>query len=261
MHERCADGLLQRMEPLACEPDLIVDLGAGPGTLTRKLSKHFTKATVVALDNCIPMLNVARRRRFWQRPLDAVAADATALPFKSQSVDLITANLMLPWLNAPDIWAREVQRVLKPDGAVFFSSLGPASFAQLRAAWATTDNQPHIANFVDMHDLGDSLGRAGLRDPVLDTDILNLSYRTPDALWRDIRNSGSGNALSGRRTTLTGKKRLAAVTAKLCELEPIQITLELVYGHAFGNTMTTNSRTNGDVRINIDAVSTRLRDR
>lgn len=257
VHERCADGLLQRMAPLSCEPELVVDLGSGTGTLTRKLSKHFPKAQVIALDSCLPMLDVARRRRFWQRPLDALVADVTALPFRSQSVDLITANLVLPWLDAPDRWAQEIQRVLKPDGVVFFSSLGPASFAELRTAWANIDEQRHVANFVDMHDLGDSLGRAGLRDPVLDTDFLNLSYRSPEALWRDIKNSGCGNSLADRRPTLTGKGRLAAVTAQLRALEPLQISLELVYGHAFGNTIVANSSTNGEVRVNIGTVSTR----
>lgn len=257
VHEHCALGLMQRLELLAATPEIVIDVGAGAGTLTRKLGKAFPRAELLALDASCAMLARARQRRFWQRRLDGVAANANALPIQSQSVDLITANLLIPWLDSPDSWAAEIQRVLKPDGAVFFSSLGPGSFVELREAWAKIDSQRHVADFVDMHDLGDALGRAGLRDPVLDTDYLRIDYQTPERLWRDLQQSGSGNVMLDRPKTLMGKRRMQALNASLGADGPFKITLELVYGHAFGGTIRTNSRKNGEVRVGITEISKR----
>jgi malonyl-CoA O-methyltransferase len=88
-----------------------------------------------------------------------------------------------------------------------------------------------------MHDIGDGLVHAGLRDPVLDTDLLNVSYRDTGTLFRDLTLLGARNCLSGRTKTLTGKARFRGMETRLRSRFRdglLNLKLELVYGHAWG---------------------------
>jgi malonyl-CoA O-methyltransferase len=51
------------------------------------------------------------------------------------SVDLAVSNLMLQWCDL-DLAFAEIRRVLKPDGFVSFTTFGPDTLRELRAAWA-----------------------------------------------------------------------------------------------------------------------------
>jgi malonyl-CoA O-methyltransferase len=128
--------------------------------------------------------------------------------------------------------------VLRKGGLFVFSTLGPESLSELRDAWATVDNDPHVNRFADMHDIGDGLVHAGLRDPVLDTDFLNVSYRDTASLFRDLTLIGGRNSLAGRAKTLTGKGRFRNMDRQLSSRFRgglLELRLELVYGHAWGS--------------------------
>jgi SAM-dependent methyltransferase len=51
---------------------------------------------------------------------ERVMGDAGALPFADESFDIVTANMVLEHLAAPDAVFREVSRVLRPGGAFCF---------------------------------------------------------------------------------------------------------------------------------------------
>jgi malonyl-CoA O-methyltransferase len=68
--------------------------------------------------------------------------------------------------------------VLRPGGLLLFSTFGPDTLKELRAAWRAADGHTHVSRFIDMHDLGDALVRAGLGEPVMDMEHLTLTYPT-----------------------------------------------------------------------------------
>ncbi len=131
---------------------------------------RFRRAEVIAADISPQMLEQCRRRSHWWRPIRCVEADARALPFESASVDLVFTNLMLQWVDPPDDALAEMRRVLRPGGLLLASSFGPETLQELRAAWAAVDDGVHVNGFVDVHDLGSALQRAGFIEPVLDVD-------------------------------------------------------------------------------------------
>lgn len=148
---------------------------------------------------------------------------------------MVFANLVLPFVDDPAAVARELSRVLRPEGVFVFATFGPDTFGELRDAWATLDATPHVAEFPDMHDIGDALVRAGFSDPVLDVDRLEVSYRDADSLFADLAGTGARNVLAGRRQGLTTPTRLARLTGILFPPgKPLSLNLELVFGHAFG---------------------------
>ena len=97
-------------------------------------------------------------------------------------------------------------------GLLLFSSFGPETLRELRAAWAAVDDAVHVNHFVDMHDLGGALQRAGLSEPVLDVDRHVLHYADAMALMRELKAIGAHNVNAGRSRALTGRQRLARMT-------------------------------------------------
>lgn len=258
IHRIAGGGLLERMAPMQVEPKRILDLGAGTGTLSRRLAKVFRRSHVLSLDLSHAMLRRARKGRGYFSRISELQADAAALPLPAMSVDVVVANLLLPHLPDADALFAEVARVLQKGGLFAFATLGPDSLRELREAW---DDDGHVQRFPDMHDVGDALVRAGLRDPVLDVDHLGVDYRSTGRLFGDLTACGARNALPGRRKSLTGKSRFRRAESVLAGrmLEgPLKVSIELVYGHAWGGGPRPGA---GEFRLDIADIGRRGRPR
>ena len=100
--------------------------------------------------------------------------------------------------------------MLRVGGVLHLTSLGPDTLVELRRAWQAADpDHVHVSRFVDMHDLGDALVRAGFAEPVLDVERYTLTYDDARRLMRDLKTIGAHNATVGRARGLTGKRTLA----------------------------------------------------
>ncbi len=233
--------LLSRLDWLAYTPNTVVDLGCGTGHATRALRDRWRDARVIGIDVVPGMLRESKRRQGWFRRFDRVCADAVALPLADASVDLLFSNLMLQWCDDLDAAFREFRRVLRPRGLLSFTTFGPATLHELRAAWAVADDYSHVSPFADMHDIGDGLVRAGLAEPVLDVERITLQYPDMNSLMRDLKAIGANNATTGRPRGLTGRRRLAAATAAY-EDRRLNGTLPVSYEVIFGQAWSPGSR-------------------
>ena len=221
----------------------VVDLGSATGSATRHLQKRFRGARVISVDLSRDMLlqGLGKRSFFaktWLGASSAIQAHAAALPFADQSVDLVFANLLLPFVDDPVDMFTEVARVLRRDGLLVFATLGPDSLLELRRAWQSVDNYAHVNRFLDMHDIGDATVRSGLRDPVLDVDRMTVSYESTAALFKDLTAIGGRNCLKDRNPSLVSKTRFAAMIEAFEATRRggrFELNLELVYGHCWGN--------------------------
>lgn len=237
VHATTREGLLARLEPLLLAAKTVVDLGSATGAANRSLRKRFRGAHVISVDIAHRMLEKARAKKTWLSKTAFVQASAEALPFANESVDLVFSNQLLPWVSDPAIVFSEIARVLTRGGVFAFATLGPDSLQEVRRAWRQVDDLPHVIAFPDMHDLGDGLVGAGLRDPVLDVDRLCVNYEHSGALFADLTTVGARNTLRDRAKGLTGKHRFAAMDGALMDTAAggrITLDLELVYGHCWG---------------------------
>ena len=232
---RCGAELRERLELITIQPQAILDLGGGMGLESRELANKYPEALVVGLDNCFDaacdLTSVAQ-----PDPWLACFGDAHELPFKDHCFDFVFANLILPWTDSTDA-LKEVARVLKPGGLLLLSTFGPDTLIELRAAWAEVDNKPHGHAFIDMHDLGDTILQAGFLEPVMDADVVGLTYLSVEGLVRDLRMLGGTNALVDRRRSLTGNSRWQAFEsgywASAGDSDRLRATFELIYGVAW----------------------------
>lgn len=267
VHRHAAKGLYERMSPMLVDVCTILDAGSATGAASLELAGIYRGSRIVRLDRSLNMLKHGRKRGFkftWPRRgarVDEVQGDATALPLQAGSVDLVFANMLMPWLDDLPAFFAEVNRVLRKDGLFAFSSLGPDSLLELRQAWARVDDGEHVGSFLDMHDVGDALLRSGLREPVLDTDYLTLRYRNTEGLLDDLTRAGARNCLTGRKTSLTGRGSFAAMKRTLDSSGTngeLPIRLELVFGHAWGGGP---RQTPGEFSVDVGAIGRRRRSR
>jgi malonyl-CoA O-methyltransferase len=183
------------------------------------------------------MLKMAAKKQSWfGKRADFVCAEASQLPFADACCDLIYASLVLQWCEDLDATLLEWRRLLKPHGLLLFSTLGPDTLKELRAAWSEVDEFNHVNRFLDMHDVGDALIRAGFVEPVLDVEHLTLTYGDAPSLMRDLKRIGAHNVTAGRRRGLMGSGRLAAFTTAYERFRRdgrLPATYEVVYGTAW----------------------------
>jgi malonyl-CoA O-methyltransferase len=127
-----------------------------------------------------------------------------------------------------------VHRLLEVDGLLMFSTFGPDTLKELRASFA--DGHVHAQRFTDMHDYGDMLVECGFSDPVMDAEVLTMTYASFDDLLRDLRQSGGACAMRARRHGLMGRSAWTAARAayeRLACAGRLPATVEVVYGHAW----------------------------
>lgn len=252
-----AEHLDERLDLVTLKPNKIVDMGAGTGILTAKLLNRYPKAEVFAVDLAYPMLqqaqqNLQRPKHGWlpaalceslnwtKCPAHLVNADAYALPFADGSVDLLVSNLMLQWCEDLDAVFREFRRIVRPEGLILFTTFGPDTLKEIRAAWqqADPDRDPsqHVNTFIDMHDIGDALIRAGFGQPVMDVEHFTLTYEKPIQALKDLKAIGATSASRSRQKGLMGKQRFTRMLEAYQQFEKngrIPATYEVVHGHAW----------------------------
>jgi malonyl-CoA O-methyltransferase len=248
MRREVASRMFERLALIKIAPRQVLDAGCGPGPDLEQLQKTYPAAQVLGIDASPAMLAQAAGstaqapRSLLSRLLpakagiDLVCADVGSLPLAPNSLDLVWSNCALHWHPQPDRLFAEWRRVLRTDGLLMFSSFGPDTFRELRAAFAAVDDAPHALPFVDMHDFGDQLVEAGFTTPVMDMETITVTYDTAEGLLADVRAFG-GNPLATRRRGLVGR---AAWGRMLDALErgrrpdgKLGLTFEIIYGHAF----------------------------
>lgn len=239
-HEVCRRNL-ERLDFIRHAPARILDAGCGTGNAWRGLTARYPGANLVALDLAPGMLRQASAAVPWHRQLlrrspATICGDLERLPLAGGSIDLAWSNLALQWVNVlPQAFA-EMHRVLAPGGLFMFTTLGPDTLKELRAAQTGTDDHAHVSDFIDMHDIGDLLVRAGFADPVIDMETFTLTYPDVKSLMRDLKAIGARNAAANRPRALSGKTWLEAVTRNYEPLRrdgKLPVTYEVVYGHAW----------------------------
>jgi malonyl-CoA O-methyltransferase len=267
LQKELAERMLERLDYVRLGPEIVLDLGCGTGFALDGLARRYRRARILALDFAMPMLQLARRRGHWLNRPRPLCADLEALPLADHSVDLIFSNATLQWATDLDRAFAELRRVLRPGGLLMFTTFGPDTLMELRAAWAAADGgrHAHVSPFIDMHDIGDALLRARFADPVMDAEHFTLTYPGVRELMRDLKAIGAHNVLSDRPRGLTGRRRLAALEMAYetrRRNDRLPATWEVVYGHAWVTedapaAVQPQQRVDGGVAIPVDAISRR----
>lgn len=270
LQREVCDRLLERLDFMSLQPARVLDVGCGTGYGLAHLRERYAAAELCALDLAPAMLHAAQARlpqpHWTQRALDFLAprpspfahmlcADMEQLPLAANSVNLVWSSLAMQWARDLEATLRGFHRVLAPGGLLIFATFGPDTLKELRTAFAAIDDAPHVNRFVDLHDIGDMLVHAGFSSPVMEMEMLTLTYADLKTLMRDLKGIGAHNAATSRKRGLLGKSAWAKLeqaygTQRLEGRLPA--TYEVIYGHAWVGDKTQREDGRQVIQFNID---------
>jgi malonyl-CoA O-methyltransferase len=242
--------LLEKLEVVKIKPEFILDAGAGTGKAVPTLFERYKKANLVALDLSENMLNKTSRHGGFFRSPHLVCADIEHLPFADSSFDLVFSSLSMQWCNDLNAALLEARRVLKPGGLFVFSTFGPDTLKELRYSWSKVDESNHVNQFIDMHDIGDALVHDGFAEPVMEAEVITVTYNAVDEIMHDLKAIGANvTAESSHKNKmargLAGKSVLNTVRLAYEQFRQeglLPASYEIIYGHAWkGESKNTNN--------------------
>lgn len=195
--DRVADDLAERLALIRRSFPLAVNLGAHHGLVSERIAGIAGIEQIINTDSSQHALAQCSGLR--------VLADEEALPFKDGALDLVVSGLSLHLVNDLPGTLVQIRRALRPDGLLLASLLGGETLKELRQAWLLAEAEisggasPRVAPFADVRALGALLQRAGFSLPVVDTEIVTVTYKDPFALMRELKAMGASNMLEARR--------------------------------------------------------------
>ncbi|MGC9402676.1 malonyl-ACP O-methyltransferase BioC [Vibrio genomosp. F10] len=198
--------LLERM-PLDLSGKVVVDLGCGTGYFSKKLLSR--GAYVICVDLSASMLEQARLR-CGDKSIQYCVADAESLPLNQNRVDYVFSSLALQWCQDLSVPLKEINRVLKPKGEAFFSTLLDGSLQELKMSWEKVDKNQHINTFISPNQVKIALAQSQFNNLQLDFDEITIWYDSAFSVMRDLKGIGA-NHVNGRSRGLTSRKALIQV--------------------------------------------------
>ncbi len=198
--------LCDRLDDIRRSFSLVIDLGCHTGQIEKLLLGTGKINTILKCDLSEKMLRQTHGLRF--------VADEEFLPIGNGLLDLVISCLSLHWVNDLPGVLIQIRRALKKDGLFLGALFGGETLKELRQSLIMAESQitggasPRVSPFTNIKDGGELLERAGFALPVVDTELLTVSYENPIKLMQDLRGMGEQMATYTRQKTLTGRNIL-----------------------------------------------------
>jgi len=140
-----------------------------------------------------------------------VICDGEFLPFAPQSQDMIISALDMHSINDLPGTLVQIKDALKPDGIFIAAVFGGETLHELRASLSAAEMElrdgisPRVFPFADKQEFGALLQRAGFALPVVDSEIVTVTYEHIFKLMSDIRGMGESNVIAARDKRYVGR--------------------------------------------------------
>lgn len=202
----------------------VLDAGCGTGYALKLLHPHDPSAELLALDFSPAML--ARSGAGCRR----LAGDLEQLPLTGACIDLYWSSLAVQWCDLGHI-LREARRVLKPEGRMLLATLGPATFRELRHAFAGVDRFAHTLGFHAAHDVENLAAASGFTRITITTATEMAHYDDFPSLLRAVKAVGANQLGNDRRPGLMSRgtfARAALAAESLRTVSGLPLTYDVI---------------------------------
>lgn len=222
VQRRICDRLAALLPPQP--PARLLDAGCGTGYAQTLLQTRYPAACALALD-----LSAAMLARI-HTPCLRLLGDLEHLPLATASLDLYWSSLAVQWCDLPTVLA-EAARVLAPGGHLALATLGPATFHELRHAFAAVDGHQHTLPFHSAGEIKTWAEQAGLRNIQLQSWSETAHYPDFRSLLKAVKAVGANQLGAGRRTALlsrAGFARAEAACEKLRQAAGLPLSYDVI---------------------------------
>src|SRR4051794_1714415 len=166
----------------------VLDVGCGPGGLTRELVVRTGEERVAAIDPS-PQFAAACRERF--PGADVRDGSAEQLPWEDASFDAALSSLVIAFMRDPEAGVREMARVTRPGGTVALCmwDVPGGGMTMLSTFWAAAKAVDPDAAGENVRagmkdgDIAERLRRAGLEDVEQTVLVASTEYAGFDDFW------------------------------------------------------------------------------
>ena len=180
----------------------VIDVGCGTGYFSHEL--HHQGFEVTAADISAEMLLQAQQRCGVH--CQYLHTDAENIVMANDSYDYAFSNLALQWCDDLSISLRELQRVVRSDGVILFTTLIEGSLNELKHAWSQIDDKQHVNTFKTQQCIEAEIARSGLMIETLECNPVTVYYSTAMKLMRDLKGIGATHLQQQRQAGLIGRQ-------------------------------------------------------
>jgi malonyl-CoA O-methyltransferase len=242
LNEEAARRLLERLACIKVTPDAWVNWAPtwGGAQAHQALVQQWRNSTVYAVDAWGNAAGQGAKSKRWA-PWAWLQPERGSMQPPVGGQDVVWANMVLHLSPQPKALMQQWQRLLKIDGFVMFSALGPDTLKELRGVYRAMGWPEPMHPLTDMHDWGDMLVELGFSAPVMDVDRFKLTYPDARRMLGDLRDWGR-NLNDQRFQALRGRgwqeRLLQAVElhGPRDAAGQLALSVELVFGHAVKTT-------------------------
>ena len=236
----------------------VLELACGTGIVTQILRERLAEETrLVATDFSEDMLKVARTKPM-NKKVEWKVADATNLPFKDNSFDMVVCQFGVMFFPDKDRAAQEIFRVLRPGGRVLFNTWDKIQYndfpriAHDIVAKMFDNDPPTFYNtpfgYYDHFAIRTTLRNAGFYDIALSTIEKKLQVNATDA----AKGLVEGNPISDEIKSRLGKD-IKEATERVERAVASELGQKISRGHA--RAIVVGARKPGDASKNGKAVA------
>jgi malonyl-CoA O-methyltransferase len=205
MHNEIGRELVKKVIPIE-QCGRILDVGMGTGRMTRRLAYYFPESKVIGMDFADGMIDEAKKK---QEKHLIVQADARALPFQNESLDIIVSNLAYQWVEDLAGAFAQCRQSLKKDGTFCITLFGRETFRELFSAIDCASHKKiQIQRLASVQDVEQAMKEAGFHNVAVDYERIKTHFPDLKSLLKWIKDIGA-NCLD--KNVFIGKDMLADV--------------------------------------------------
>ncbi len=186
LHRRIADELLMRINPQQSFKH-VLDIGCGTGYLANQLSNAYPRSQVVAIDFAEGMLTEAVAQ---QHAVNYIQADATQLPFKTASFDLVVSNLAYQWIEPLDQQFIHLKNILTDQGQMAIALFGEATCDELMQSLTAVGIQP-LKRLPNVSAVKKAVEQAGFKSAAITSERVKIQLNNIFELLSWLKNIGA----------------------------------------------------------------------
>lgn len=194
----------------------ILDIGCGTGAMLDELARF---GNVIGADFSPDAIGYCRERgRSAETRYRLTRADVRRLPFRSSSLDVVTAMDIIEHIDDDKAAVSEICRVLRPGGALL------ATVPAYQSLWSEHDLALHHHRRYTAHGFRDLLRRSGLEVEKISYTVSALfpfiwAYRSGSRLARGLRGADQTNGHQPKASLVAVPKSINSALIALSRFE------------------------------------------